>query len=115
MLKFKYHVKSLIFLIYVHTFFFILNLINVLLHTDFIFCHSNNFGISGYAEDVPDIGIFTYRLKGFDEQPTDHYLRTFYVDASPKFKYQKPFCYGSMPRHQVLSECLYDYDNNISN
>lgn len=60
-----------------------------------------SFGIKGYAEDVPDVGIFTYRLKGFDQQPTDHYLRTYYVDAMPMFKFQKPFCYGSLPRHQV--------------
>lgn len=60
-----------------------------------------SFGIKGYAEDVPDIGTFTYRLKGFDQQPTDHYLRTYYLDAMPMFKFQKPFCYGSLPRHQV--------------
>jgi len=55
----------------------------------------------GYAEDVPDVGIFTYRLKGFDQQPTDHYMRSYYVDASPMFQHQKPFCYGSLPRHKV--------------
>lgn len=61
-----------------------------------------NFGILGFAEDVADIGTFTYRLKGFDQQPTDHYLRTYYVDATPMFNQQKPFCYGSLPRHKVL-------------
>lgn len=61
---------------------------------------------SGYAEDVSDAGIFTYRLKGFDQQPTDHYMRTYYVDATPTFKDQKPFCYGSLPRHKVPFEAF---------
>lgn len=63
---------------------------------------NDNLKISGYAEDTPNLGIFTYRLKGFDQQPTDHYLRTHYIDATPMYQYQKPFCYGSMPRHKVL-------------
>jgi len=60
--------------------------------------------ILGYAEDVSDIGVFTYRLKGFNQQPTDHYMRTYYVDATPTFKQQLPFCYGSLPRHKVLDQ-----------
>lgn len=34
--------------------------------------------ITLYGEDAAKIGTFTYRLKGFDKQPTDHYMRTFY-------------------------------------
>ncbi|KAE9546227.1 hypothetical protein FO519_010561, partial [Halicephalobus sp. NKZ332] len=44
----------------------------------------NNFSKKGYmtafAEDMPGIDMFNYRLKGFKEQPTDHYLRTFMLD-----------------------------------
>lgn len=54
-----------------------------------------------YAEDCPSIGTFTYRLKGFDEPPTDHYMRTYYVAANPEFGAQKSFCMGSVPRHKA--------------
>ncbi|XP_050419630.1 uncharacterized protein LOC126832759 isoform X2 [Adelges cooleyi] len=64
--------------------------------------------VTGYAEDVSDVGVFTYRLKGFNEQPTDHYMRTYYVDATPTFKTQKPFCYGSRPRHQIMLNYVKD-------
>ncbi|XP_025413865.1 uncharacterized protein LOC112685993 isoform X2 [Sipha flava] len=64
--------------------------------------------VTGFAEDVADVGTFTYRLKGFDQQPTDHYLRTYYVDASPMFNQQKPFCYGSLPRHQIMLNYIKD-------
>ncbi|XP_011498196.1 PREDICTED: uncharacterized protein LOC105362451 [Ceratosolen solmsi marchali] len=58
--------------------------------------------ITGFMEDVHHIGTFTYRLKGFDEQPTDHYMRTYYLAASPHFKYSKSFCMGGIPRHLVM-------------
>ncbi|XP_060838613.1 uncharacterized protein LOC132920325 isoform X2 [Rhopalosiphum padi] len=64
--------------------------------------------VTGYAEDVPNLGIFTYRLKGFDEQPTDHYMRSYYVDALPMFNQQKPFCYGSLPRHKIMLNYVKD-------
>ncbi|KFD44721.1 hypothetical protein M514_14401, partial [Trichuris suis] len=45
----------------------------------FIWKELKRFGYATlYAEDMPSIGTYTYRLKGFKEQPTDHYLRTFY-------------------------------------
>jgi hypothetical protein len=57
--------------------------------------------ITGFMEDVHHIGTFTYRLKGFDKQPTDHYMRTYYLAASSYFKYSKRFCMGGVPRHMV--------------
>lgn len=57
--------------------------------------------VTSFMEDVQHIGTFTYRLKGFKEQPTDHYMRTYYVAASPFFKYSKKFCMGGIPRHMV--------------
>lgn len=59
--------------------------------------------ITGFMEDVPNIGTFTYRLKGFDEQPTDHYMRTYYLAASSYFKYSKKFCLAGLPRHMVCN------------
>lgn len=57
---------------------------------------------AAFHEDSPHIGTFTYRLKGFDTTPTDHYMRTFFVAASPEFGGQKKFCMGSIPRHKVF-------------
>ncbi|XP_058788866.1 uncharacterized protein LOC131662900 [Phymastichus coffea] len=58
--------------------------------------------LTGFMEDVPHIGTFTYRLKGFQRQPTDHYMRTYYLAAAPYFKYSKPFCMGGLPRHALM-------------
>lgn len=52
-------------------------------------------------EDTPSTGIFTYRLKGFDAVPTDHYMRTYYVDFMPESSKHKNLCVGSIPRHVV--------------
>lgn len=47
----------------------------------------NNFSDAGYVtlygEDAAGIGTFTYRLKGFKKQPTNHYTRTFFHKAEP--------------------------------
>ncbi|CAL7939740.1 unnamed protein product [Xylocopa violacea] len=64
--------------------------------------YKENGYITGFMEDVPHIGTFTYRLKGFKEQPTDHYMRTFYLAATPYFRYYNKFCIGSIPRHMVM-------------
>ncbi|XP_043284844.1 uncharacterized protein [Venturia canescens] len=64
--------------------------------------YKENGYITGFMEDVHHIGTFTYRLKGFDKQPTDHYMRTYYLAASSYFKYSKKFCISGLPRHMVM-------------
>ncbi|KAH7696603.1 hypothetical protein AAVH_36325, partial [Aphelenchoides avenae] len=59
-----------------------------------------NFSKAGYAtlygEDAANIGTFTYRLKGFKEQPTDHYTRTFFQYNE---KHESDWkCIGSEPQ-----------------
>ncbi|KAJ8665353.1 hypothetical protein QAD02_007015 [Eretmocerus hayati] len=62
--------------------------------------------LTAFAEDEYRVGTFTYRLKGFREQPTHHYMRTFYLAAAPYFPYSKPFCLGALPRHKVMMNHL---------
>uniref|UniRef100_A0A5S6R123 Sulfatase N-terminal domain-containing protein n=1 Tax=Trichuris muris TaxID=70415 RepID=A0A5S6R123_TRIMR len=63
----------------------------------------NEFKKMGYAtfygEDGSKIGTFTYRLKGFKRQPTDHYMRVFYQMTEGSNGYR--LCYGSEPQVQV--------------
>lgn len=76
--------------------------------------HDNSNGpivyvVVAFMEDTPNVGIFTYRLKGFSSAPTDHYMRPFFVDAEPDFRKHKPYCIGSLPRHKVNSLWLFLY------
>ncbi|OAD56073.1 hypothetical protein WN48_03813, partial [Eufriesea mexicana] len=71
--------------------------------------------ITGFMEDVHYIGTFTYRLKGFKEQPTDHYMRTYYLAATPYFRYYNKFCIGSIPRHMVMLNYMKEIFNVYKN
>lgn len=68
-----------------------------------------NFSKAGYvtlyAEDSAAVGTFTYRLKGFKEQPTDHYFRTFFMKTEKELSDRK--CIGSEPQH--VASCLMDF------
>lgn len=63
----------------------------------------------GYMEDSPGIGTFQYRLKGFEEQPTDFYMRTYFLAATKSYNQFKKYCIGSVPRHKIMM----DYVENI--
>ena len=55
--------------------------------------------VTMYAEDSYSIGTFTYRLKGFNKQPTDHYLLPFFMQTEKELDDQ--MCIGSEPQHVV--------------
>ena len=59
-----------------------------------------------FAEDTPDIAVFNYLKKGFRRQPTDYYLRPFYVEAEKVIGFNKPgnciLCLGSRLSLSVL-------------
>lgn len=69
-----------------------------------------NFSSSGYVtaygEDSPYTGTFTYRLKGFGETPTDHYMRPFYIESENVLKEHPKLCFGNKPRHTVMLDWL---------
>ncbi|XP_067648400.1 uncharacterized protein [Eurosta solidaginis] len=57
---------------------------------------------TSFNEDVPHIGTFTYRMKGFTEQPVDHYMRTLYMEASNLWNCCAKHCVGHKPDHVVM-------------
>lgn len=69
---------------------------------------------SGYAtafnEDLPNVGTFSYRLNGFHQQPTTHYMRPFYLAFEREQSRHKKLCVSDIPRHQVM----FDYTKNVS-
>lgn len=73
----------------------------------------NKYQKSGYVtafnEDQPKIGTFSYRLNGFDKQPTDHYMRTYYQAIENELSNSEKLCVGSRPRHQVMLDYTKDF------
>ena len=65
--------------------------------------------VTSFNEDQPKIGTFSYRLNGFDKQPTDHYMRTFYQAIEGDLGFYKKLCVGSRPRHQVMLDYTKDF------
>ncbi|EYB84590.1 hypothetical protein Y032_0314g2247 [Ancylostoma ceylanicum] len=61
----------------------------------------SNFSAAGYVtlygEDSYGLGTFTYRLKGFRNQPTDHYTRTIFLEHEKT----GGMCFGSEPIHRA--------------
>ena len=70
--------------------------------------------ITSFAEDDPNFAMFHYKLKGFKEQPTHHYMRPFYIEAA---KYIAPvylpfdnrpskYCLGSRPLPRLMLDWI---------
>ncbi|CAG7725265.1 unnamed protein product, partial [Allacma fusca] len=66
--------------------------------------------LTGYMEDSPNIGTFTYRLKGFDQAPTDFYMRPYFIAAQAAYNDFRKYCIASVPRHQVMMNYGADAD-----
>ncbi|XP_014672302.1 PREDICTED: uncharacterized protein LOC106812834 [Priapulus caudatus] len=71
------------------------------------------FKAAGYltmmGEDHPGIGTYQLRMRGFEHQPTDHYMRTFYLKLENALARERELCLGARPRHQVALAYLRDF------
>lgn len=69
----------------------------------FIFNEYSHHGfVTAFNEDLPNFGTFSYRLNGFREPPTDHYMRTFYLAFNQQLNNHKRLCVRDIPRHKVM-------------
>lgn len=66
--------------------------------------------VTAFNEDLPNVGTFSYRLNGFKQQPTTHYMRPFYLAFQGEMERHKKLCVGDIRRHQVML----DYTKNVS-
>lgn len=64
--------------------------------------YENNGYVTSFNEDLPNVGTFTYRLNGFDHQPTTHYMRPFYLAFERESNHHLHLCIGDKPRHNVM-------------
>lgn len=65
--------------------------------------------VTAFLEDIPDVGTFTYRLNGFKEVPTHHYMRPYYLaNLGEQNKWPK-LCTGEIPRHKVMMNVIKDF------
>lgn len=67
--------------------------------------HKNRY-VTAYAEDESSIGTFQYRLNGFKDPPSDHYMRPFQLQAEKEHKKHPLYCLGSKPKINVLMDWL---------
>ncbi|XP_059177676.1 uncharacterized protein LOC131957003 [Physella acuta] len=64
--------------------------------------------VTSWADADVDIAPFNLRLLGFEHQPTDYFMRPFYLAATPTYKNYNRFCHGSEPRHVIWLKWLRD-------
>jgi len=65
-----------------------------------------NHYVTTYAEDESSIGTFQYRLNGFKDPPSDHYMRPFQLQAEADHKKHLTYCLGSKPKINILMSWL---------
>ncbi|CAG5127706.1 unnamed protein product [Candidula unifasciata] len=65
-----------------------------------------------FAEDEPHLGVFNLRLQGFEELPTDHYMRYFWQSQAQshlKSDCSAKYCTGPTPNHHYLLQYITDF------
>ena len=63
---------------------------------EIFFLYLDNGYLTGYSSDAPKIGVWQYRLLGFQNPPTDFYTRPFFLRATTNLRGGKNLCLGSM-------------------
>lgn len=76
--------------------------------SSFVLFYLANGYVTQWGEDLQNVGTFQMRLKGFREQPVDHYARPFYLVAE-SMRTSKPFCFGSVTRFQSMLDWIRDF------
>lgn len=65
--------------------------------------------VTQWAEDMPKLGTFHYRMYGFRKQPVHHYMRTFHLASLPqtnKYPTGPRHCVGKQRSHKVYVNWL---------
>ena len=66
----------------------------------------NNRYTTAYAEEQPHIGTFQRILNGFQDEPTDHCMRPFQLQAQQDLEKHLRYCIGSKPMINILMNWL---------
>ena len=64
--------------------------------------------ITQYGEDGAGYGTFHYRMLGFENQPTDYYMRPFYLLLEHEASKHARYCVGETPRHLNMLNWIKD-------
>lgn len=63
-----------------------------------------------YAEDQPHQGTFQTHFHGFEEHPTVHYMRPFWLAAADQYiKQDMRYCLGPLPQHHYLLNYISEF------
>jgi hypothetical protein len=71
--------------------------------------YKENGYVTQWAEDMQAIGTFQMRMLGFKNQPVDHYMRPFYLEAEKYYFRFRRLCIGSISRHQNMFSWLKEF------
>jgi hypothetical protein len=73
--------------------------------------------VTAFCEDLPFFSIFNYLAKGFQQQPTDYYMRPFWIemDHSDLLRRSSNLCFGNVPKHFLILDWAKEFLHKFSN
>lgn len=95
-----------------------------ILHSEYVdqypliwFDYENQGYVTLFSEDNSSLAVFNRGMTGFDDPPTDHYMRPFWqaVTKSRLNTKSKPFCLGAKPKHRFTLEYVKDFFDKYQN